>query len=276
MIRINSKIHPSSIITSEEFQANVEEAAVQLRDEPYRAKSLRNSTLPQYRNGSLASFLSQGSISPPQYSVENLIDYLTTFIDMILIDKDHMHKFEELSAEVISYAHNFELHRIVKSHGWTGSRYRGTEDTPFEAHSLLQALSNLYLKNKVSNYTAHISNMFELGDEKSADQILSFCPDLLLTCLRDKSFPHGDFGVQSFSFTGACMLADISGFSKFSGAMCLEGVSGLDDLREATNGFLGQLVKTVYEFRGDGELLGLVGVASPCSFLHCFLASYIF
>jgi hypothetical protein len=48
------------------------------------------------------------------------------------------------------------------------------------------------------------------------------------------------------------MLADISGFTKFSGAMCSKGVSGLDDLREATNGFLGHFVKLVYEFEGDG------------------------
>lgn len=59
--------------------------------------------------------------------------------------------------------------------------------------------------------------------------------------------------VRSATFTGACMLADISGFSKFSGAMCLKGVNGLDELREATNGFLGHIVKIVYEFHGDGE-----------------------
>lgn len=59
--------------------------------------------------------------------------------------------------------------------------------------------------------------------------------------------------VRSITFTGACMLADISGFSKFSGAMCSKGVSGLDELREATNGFLGHIVKTVYEFNGDGK-----------------------
>jgi hypothetical protein len=34
--------------------------------------------------------------------------------------------------------------------------------------------------------------------------------------------------------------------------MCSKGVSGLDDLREATNGFLGHFVKLVYEFEGDG------------------------
>lgn len=49
------------------------------------------------------------------------------------------------------------------------------------------------------------------------------------------------------------MLVDISGFSKFSAAMCSNGVSGLDDLREVTNGFLGHFVKIVYQYDGDGE-----------------------
>eukprot|EP00981_Chlorochromonas_danica_P015276 scaffold11522_cov239-Ochromonas_danica.AAC.3 len=61
------------------------------------------------------------------------------------------------------------------------------------------------------------------------------------------------------------MLADISGFSKFSGAMCQKGVSGLDDLREATNVFLGALVKTVYEFQGD--VVAFAGDALICVFL---------
>jgi hypothetical protein len=48
------------------------------------------------------------------------------------------------------------------------------------------------------------------------------------------------------------MLADISGFTKFSSSMCRKGVRGLDDLREVTNGFLGYFVKIVYEHKGDG------------------------
>lgn len=43
------------------------------------------------------------------------------------------------------------------------------------------------------------------------------------------------------------------GFSKFSGAMCSRGVTGLDDLHSATNEFLGHFVDVVYQYRGDGE-----------------------
>lgn len=35
--------------------------------------------------------------------------------------------------------------------------------------------------------------------------------------------------------------------------MCSKGVVGLDELRETTNGFLGHIVKMVYEHRGDGK-----------------------
>jgi hypothetical protein len=57
----------------------------------------------------------------------------------------------------------------------------------------------------------------------------------------------------SFTFTGACMLVDISGFSKFSASMCSNGITGLDELRKATSGLLGQFVKEVYEHEGDGK-----------------------
>lgn len=258
MLKNSRKIHPSQILNSDEFQEGLEEAVLQLRNKPYRARSVdfsagQGSPSSRIRSGSVSSFLSQNS-NPPSNSVETLINYLTTNMEVVTQEKEYIRQFEELSAEVLSSTHDIELQRILKAHGWTGSRYRGTEETPFEAHSLLQALSNLYLKNKVSNYTAHISNMFGLGNEKGADQILTFCPNLLLTCLRDQSPLNCESeGVLTFTFVGACMLADISGFSKFSGAMCQKGVSGLDDLREATNVFLGALVKTVYEYQGDGK-----------------------
>jgi hypothetical protein len=246
------------------------------------------------RGSAKMSFVSQASGNgSAANSVETLINFLTTNIDNNNIkDRTYLRKFEELTAEVLSIAHDAELQRIIKSHGWTGSRYRNSEDTPLEASSLLQALSNLYLRNKVNSYTNRISNLFGLGDEKGADDIFSFCPDLLLTAIKENAqgnkaardrenngFSNGvnanassnsltsvvstgsaanrsailSEQLNSYSFTGACMLADISGFSKFSGAMCSKGVSGLDELREATNGFLGHIVKIVYEYHGDGK-----------------------
>jgi hypothetical protein len=208
------------------------------------------------RRGSVkASFMSTASSvsTNPHHSCESLINFLTTNLQEIASDREFLHRFEEMTTDALMEMHDMEFQRVLKTHGWTGSRYRHSEDKPVDCESLLQALSNYYLRSKMAHYTTHISTLFESGDEKGAEQILSFCPDLLLTCLKETGAPvTGSSDVKTYSFLGACMLADISGFSKFSGAMCLKGASGLDDLREATSGFLGHLVKTVYEFQGDG------------------------
>lgn len=207
---------------------------------------------------SSSSFMSNASSNsnPTISSVETLINFLTAHLPLITSDREYLRQLEEMSADVLAESPDVEVQRIFKAHGWTGSRYRNSEEKPVEAASLLQALSNLYLKNKMQQYTSHISSLLGNGDEKGADQILSFCPDLLLTCLKKHGAPKAhEKELVTHTFMGACMLADISGFSKFSGAMCLKGASGLDDLRDATSVFLGHLVKTVYEFQGDGKSL---------------------
>ena len=90
--------------------------------------------------------------------------------------------------------------------------------------------------------------------------MFSFCPDTLLHILKNRSdalplsaSSIGEGSSTSYSFHGACMLADISGFTKFSSLMCRKGVRGLDNLRDVTNGFLGYFVRIVYEHRGDGK-----------------------
>jgi hypothetical protein len=309
----------------------------------------------------MSSFLSTNSEMDDDdgTSLEIVINFLTSNIDNMLKDRMYMKEFEELCHEMMKNSRDPELHRIVKSHGWTGTRYKDTSIQPLDMHALLQDLSNLYLRYKVSVYATHISSLYESGNAKATDQIFSFVPDTLLTYLAQQkeagldskggsprvpgispkhtsgapafsfdntegthaptpetapttgvtsqvgstetankppaeadgrttqdearapngqahrpsssSGPHKPVlgpspkhsltteaalaaaEVRSITFTGACMLADISGFSKFSGAMCLKGVSGLDELREATNGFLGHIVKTVYEFNGDGK-----------------------
>lgn len=258
--------------------------------------------------------------------LEIVINFLTNNIENILKDRMYIKEFEEICLEMMKTSRDPELHRIVKSHGWTGSRFKESSVSPLDLNSLLQDLSNLYLRYKVSVYTTHITSLYEAGNAKATDQIFSFVPDTLLSylCQHSQDTPTPRVGasrssksptnaaqaataavagippsastdtattagisprtqggtspsprnaaaaaaaaaitdpmaalasaeVRSITFTGACMLADISGFSKFSGAMCSKGVSGLDELREATNGFLGHIVKTVYEFNGDGK-----------------------
>ena len=57
------------------------------------------------------------------------------------------------------------------------------------------------------------------------------------------------------SFYGACILADISGFTKLSSKLCDRGLDGLDDLHNAASGFLGKYVQIVYSYRGDGKCI---------------------
>lgn len=54
-------------------------------------------------------------------------------------------------------------------------------------------------------------------------------------------------------FPGACVLADISGFTKLSCKYCLDGVDGLDRLHDTVSHFLGRFVQIVYAHRGDGK-----------------------
>lgn len=225
----------------------------------------------------LSSFLSskEEGEDDNEVNLEMVINFLTSNIENVIADRVYLKDFEDLCHELMKGSRDPELHRILKSHGWTGTRFKNSTISPLDMHSLLQDFSNLYLRYKVSVYTTHITTLYEAGNAKATDQIFSFVPDSLLAFLEQqevsltsptpKNTTPRDFSVEPppasssaqndvrcATFTGACMLADISGFSKFSGAMCSKGVSGLDDLREATNGFLGHIVKIVYEFQGDG------------------------
>eukprot|EP00602_Paraphysomonas_sp_CaronLab_P003109 CAMPEP_0185038434 /NCGR_PEP_ID=MMETSP1103-20130426/34075_1 /TAXON_ID=36769 /ORGANISM="Paraphysomonas bandaiensis, Strain Caron Lab Isolate" /LENGTH=1145 /DNA_ID=CAMNT_0027576861 /DNA_START=129 /DNA_END=3566 /DNA_ORIENTATION=- len=62
----------------------------------------------------------------------------------------------------------------------------------------------------------------------------------------------------------AVLLADISGFTKLSGDLCLNGTHGLDDLRQATSSFLSKFISIVYAYGGD--VLAFAGDALICMF----------
>jgi class 3 adenylate cyclase len=264
----SKRVYPADIIDSPELMKSIETATV--RNKPYRARSVDFSVSTKNRAQSMgmSSFMSTVSNNGSGNGVEVLINYLSANIEKIKNDREYLRKFETLTTDTLHDDRDVDLHRTVKSHGWSGSHYRQGDTNSLDAQSLLQALSNIYLRHKMTSYTAHITNLFGLGDEKGADQILSFCPNLLLTCLREGGTfpPLNREDVSSCTFTGACMLADISGFSKFSAAMCQRGVEGLDELREATNGFLGHIVKLVYHYKGD--VIAFAGDALICVFLE--------
>lgn len=201
---------------------------------------------------SFYSKASPGSVGGSSY-VDQLIDYLTLNLNHLDVRNELISRFEELTAEALKGCADPDLHRILKEQGWTGTQFQLALEPPFiDAQSCLNALSNYYLKVNSQPVLNDIGSVVNI-ESKNLDQILPFCPDVLATYLRKQPITSTSAGPRRLTFQGACMLADISGFSKFSGAMCSKGVSGLDDLREATNGFLGYFVKQVYEYQGDGE-----------------------
>jgi hypothetical protein len=91
--------------------------------------------------------------------------------------------------------------------------------------------------------------------QRDDTQILaSFCPSFLLEQVSLKK----DLTPCTFFKTGACLIADISGFVKLCGRLSALGVNGIDDLRKCTNSFIGELVNTVYKRGGDGEFSQVV------------------
>ena len=76
----------------------------------------------------------------------------------------------------------------------------------------------------------------------------------------------GDIGIGVYStvFNGACVHVDISGFTKLSGKYCRQGVEGLDNLHQVTNGLLAQLVQIVIFHSGD--VISFAGDALICVF----------
>ena len=92
--------------------------------------------------------------------------------------------------------------------------------------------------------------------------ISSFVPATLLKNLL--SIEGATMRPQSSIMRGVCLLADISGFTRLSGAFCARGKDGLDGLQSATSGYMGSLVDTIYRFGGD--VIKFAGDALVCIF----------
>lgn len=100
-------------------------------------------------------------------------------------------KFELLTEDALINSTNNELRKILKDHGWTGSRYRNkvtSDAAAFEFDLLLQDLSNLYLRSKNNGIFSPLNIFVERnqqqGGEKDLSQIVSFCPDILVEYIR--------------------------------------------------------------------------------------------
>lgn len=190
-------------------------------------------------------------------AVETLINYISSRDYSSL----NLKEFEDIIVNLFIKRHDSELAKLLRNHGWTGSKFVSNSEFPFDFNLLSQSLSNLYIK-QTSCLEINSNSFYNDGSKNTSkdsylDGILSFCPDILVEYL-DKLEKDSILEPTGIITTGACMLVDISGFSKFSASMCLLGVDGLDRLRNVTNGFLGYFVNLVYEFGGDGKLFIII------------------
>lgn len=135
---------------------------------------------------------------------------------------------------------NKEFHRLIIEHGFNerGSHFFQGGAGPLD--KLKAALGEMV------HPASHRTTM------RAASNLMSFCPDILF---RHFSSSNADpFEVTTFStpLQVACILADISGFTKLSCSFCNNGSVGLDMLHATVNGFLSKFVQIVYSYGGDG------------------------
>lgn len=91
-----------------------------------------------------------------------------------------------------------------------------------------------------------------------------FVPETLIDYIHNRV--KGELKPASFFIYGVCLLVDISGFTKLSGAFCAQGKNGIDGLQLATNGFMGKLVEIIYSYGGD--IVKFAGDAIICIFYN--------
>lgn len=215
----------------------------------------------------LGSFNVKANRNPKYEQLEQLINFISSMPDY---GKENFpESVKELSDLVHKILVSFKdpsLKLILRSFGWNGKRFQMQEKL-FEREKLQQAVSNVYLKFQYLNI-ASLDSIIDGEGIHHIDKVAAFAPDLVVEYLKQKptALLSNSLTPPSFQIHGACMLIDISGFSKFSAAMCMKGAEGLDELRKTTSGMLGRLVKVVYEYEGDGKsrlTLGLSVLGRP-------------
>lgn len=184
-------------------------------------------------------------VSKEDYSIADLLNYLSENLDDILINKNKLKKLEEITRNVILSQNDPALNRVVRSHGWSGNRYLRIHHAALDIESYIRSLANLYLSQRNVYSGRQTVTVGETLTE--SEKVVSFLPDILVKHLTKNV---GD--ISCSRFYGAALLVDISGFSTFAATMCSKGVKGLDELHDATNVFLGNLVLLVYQYGGDG------------------------
>lgn len=198
---------------------------------------------------------------PSDPSVENILSFETLLKD-------------ELRATQVPR----ELPIILRKFGWNGTRFSGEdggEKIRFDVDALKAEFSGAYMRS-ISEYQLPVTatpvkvnkKLYGFTDSELTDDLVvqSYCPDILFELFPKVSEP------KSASFFAACLLVDISGFTKLSSGFCQNGSQGLDDLHNNTSAFLGIFSDTIYEHGGDGEF-SLVCIRDSCRLMDCLIVN---
>ena len=181
----------------------------------------------------------------------------------------------DISSLIRSMNGNDLLSSFLRANSWNGETFTVKEDEDEECfiQKLKQFLGSLYLKEisvPVSSPPSPV-NTNETNDGE--DIVLSFCPDILYSYLRNVQ-PSSTLEPKTRYFTGVCLFVDVSGFTKLSGQLCGMGISGLDSLQINMRDYIGRVIDIVYCFEGDGKFYECIRVIKLISICNSFLLMY--
>ena len=218
-----------------------------------------------------------------------------------ILVKETVHICSGNSENVFTACNSFRL--VLEAHGWFNDSFH-TEGSTFSATVFKTVLKVLYYSqiwkvirlkerrdsNKMSSRGIyHDDDILALAFVPSilhslvTQNILNLtkCPRIettTTTTTTTKTTVSSAVCSSTTTFSGACVLADISGFTKMSAKFCEQGLSGLDDLHRNTSGFLGQYVQIVYAHGGDGKRCRYIAICccicciyTFCSFHSCVI-----
>lgn len=212
-----------------------------------------------------------------------LYNFVSQYGQKIISDVAIFQQFEELiAATLLKFPDEKSLREELTNHGWSFEEnqfmaYVNEDEVEgmVDIEQLRQALGTVYLSSQTAS-EQNIERYWDANTMKFAKYTLSnddlmkaFLPDILFKHLEEAPGTTAvnrfkGVGVYSTNVTGACLLVDISGFTKLSSSFCMNGINGLDELHKITNGFLAHLVSLVYSHGGD--VVYFAGDALICIF----------
>ena len=169
-----------------------------------------------------------------------------------------MESLAKLTATLLAESNDSPLHDLLKRYGWDATNLCYDPQVDFE--KLLTSL------RKLTERRDHKVSLIRSSQVGLRNTIKSFAPDMLMAYTIDKKLYLDGEPLEPFSvfLDGVILLADISGFTRLSGQFCSNGKVGIDQLQQATNGYLGELVKLIYAYGGD--VMKFAGDAIVCVF----------